>query len=51
MRLRRNALREEDAKQKQKEMESLKKFMAKRKPNVIVVGVEDRYFSPFSQLS
>ena len=42
MRLRRNSPIEGDAKRKEKELESLKKFIAKRKPHIIVVGVEDR---------
>ena len=42
MRLRRNSPLEEDAKRKEKDLDTLKKFIAKRKPHIITIGVEDR---------
>ena len=42
MRLRRTSPIEGDAKRKEKDLENLKKFIVKRKPHVIVIGVEDR---------
>ena len=43
MRLRRNSPIEGDAKKKEKDLDNLKKLIVKRRPHVIVLGVEDRY--------
>nr|CAB3266713.1 transcription elongation factor SPT6 [Phallusia mammillata] len=43
MRFRKNSPNEHEAKEKQKDMEAIKKFVTKRRPHVVVIGVEDRF--------